>query len=169
VTHPIGAIGLGYFDSGSPPTSGDPNYASAVYFWFATTEGDNIVSWDGTRPVYYNSGGAAISNSLTKNPIVIGIPNDDAFGFDIGFAEGDAITISVTNLSSASADSFAMKLKNVIKKGTGVSSGYVNKPMPLIWSDNTFWVLPRSLNIKQEAGQGNMVDLTVTLEIVQWS
>jgi hypothetical protein len=154
MAHPTGAIGLGVRTSTT----------SNTYFWFATTSGDNIVSVSGATQA---CGGCDITWGVSKSPIIIPIPNDDNFGFDVGFTDSETVSINVTNLSSATSGSFAMTLRNVLRKQTGVDSTLKNKPMPFIWSDNTFYVLPRNLTIKQESGAGDIVALTVQLEVVK--
>lgn len=108
-----------------------------------------------------------VTYSLSKNPIVIPMPNAENYGFDIGFTESESITVNMTALDSASSGSLAMTLKNAIRKQTGVAAGSLNKPMTFVWGDNTFYVLPRGLTIKQESGQGDIVSFTLQLEVVK--
>jgi hypothetical protein len=148
-----GEVALGYFKTSA--TTSDIGW-----FYFATS--------DSTKSATLGQNNCTIGRAMTRSPIIIPIPNADSIGFDIGYTESDTITITTTWTDGIKSGSQYRTFWDVFKEGTGQYSAHKNTPKPFKWSDNDLFVLVRSANMTQNPGGGDIIEMRVTLEVVQW-
>lgn len=157
----------------------------------ALETGDFIITWDwgGTsESVNLNAktntattGLQSVERGISKNVMSIPVPNSNAIGFDIGFSDADDLNVYAILTDGATKGSTynrlvkAVKYKKHIAESTGKSgTGFTNtgNSFKLEWQHDDWYefqyVLIKSINFTFSAGHGNLVNLRMTLQIVNY-
>lgn len=155
--------------------------------------GDFIITWDWDTANFQSVNLNATTNSATvglqsveqgmsKNVMAIPVPNQNNIGFDIGFTETEDWNIYAILTDGATKGSTYNRLKKAVKykKHVNLSTGKTGTPFGI--SSNAFLIswehddwteiqycLVKSLNYTHTVGHGNLVNLRMTVTIVNKS
>ena len=105
---------------------------------------------------------ASIVESLTKNNIVVPIPQDERIGIDIGMTTDHSFRITwVGSAGTPSSGASIVSMKNYCGK---LSNLYDFK---FTYRDQEFWVLPNNLSTTDEAGKGDILQCSIALDVIK--
>ena len=121
----------------------------------------------GTTTINFNTvsatkmyGGTTVERSISKEPIIIPIPRNNAMAFDIGFVPTDTITINSiwVDTERTQAATFARAIRF-----WDPATSYIFR----MGSWGTMNVKVRNFSVTEEAGKGDIMNTRTVLEVVQ--
>jgi len=152
--------------------------------------GDFILTWDWDTANFQSvnlnattgsatAGLQSVERGVAKNVMSIPVPNKNAIGFDIGFSDADELNVYTILTDGATIGSTYNRLMKAVKYKkhvnlstgkTGTAFGNTGYSFLLSWEHDDWtellYVLVKSINFTFTPGHGNVVNMRMTLQIV---
>lgn len=130
----------------------------------STMPASNWENWGGRSLPH--GGIQSISRSMTKNPIIIPIPDSEPIGVDINMIEADTFRISTIWFDGiANGSTYASAETMFMKSDWAIADR--SKPYRFQMGEREYYVMLNSWTADLTGGWGDTIPVTISLSIVQ--